>query len=66
VCSNNVSILQHFFDTTTFTVHVTACRGPNLEKCFIFGKQLQLKTPYIFPFICTHNIAKAVIFVGVR
>jgi len=32
VCSNNVSISRHFFDTATFTVYVTACRAPNLEK----------------------------------
>jgi len=35
VCSNNVSILHHFLDTTTFTVYVTVCK---LENCFIFGK----------------------------
>jgi len=29
VCSNNVSMLQHFFDTTTFMMYVTASRGPN-------------------------------------
>jgi len=32
VCSNNVSVSCHFFDTTTFTVYVTACMAPNLEK----------------------------------
>jgi len=32
VCSNNVSILRHFFDTTTFRVYVTACRVPNLKR----------------------------------
>ena len=32
VCSNNVSISRHFFDTTTFSVYATACRAPNLEK----------------------------------
>jgi len=39
-----VSILNHFFDTTTLTVYVSTCRGPNLEKSFIFGKQMRLKT----------------------
>jgi len=29
--SNYVLILHHFFDTTTFTVYVTACAGPNVE-----------------------------------
>jgi len=31
-----------FFDTTTFTVNMTACMGPNLEKSFIFGQEAQL------------------------
>ena len=35
VCSNNVSISRHFFDTITFRVYVTACRAPNLEKSVI-------------------------------
>jgi len=44
-CSNNVSVSRHFFDTTTFTVYVTACRVPYLEKSVkVFGKQLRLKT----------------------
>ena len=50
---NNVSILHHFFDTTTFTVYVTAGRGPNLE---IFGKQLRLKIADTFQFTYTHNV----------
>jgi len=38
VCSNNMSSLRHFFDTTTFAVYVIACRMPNREKSFIFLK----------------------------
>ena len=57
MCSNNVSILHTFFDTTTFTVYVTVCKGRNLEKSFIFGKQLQLKTIDNFPFTYAHNHA---------
>ena len=34
VCSNNVSLLHHFFDITTFTL-LYDC---NIEKSFIFGK----------------------------
>ena len=49
VCSNNVSLSRHFFDTTTFTVYVTARRVPNHEKSVIFGKQLRLKTVDTFP-----------------
>jgi len=30
------------FNTATFTLYVTACRGPNLKKSFIFGKELRL------------------------
>ena len=57
VFSNNVSILHHFFDTTTFTVYVTACKGgANLEKSFIFWKQLRLKTTDTFPLMYTKNI----------
>jgi len=52
VCSINVSILCHFFDTTTY---VTACRGANLEKSFIFAEQLRLKTIDNFSFMCAHN-----------
>ena len=35
-CSNNASLLHHFFNTTTFTVYVTACRGrePSLENSY--------------------------------
>ena len=54
-CSNNVPILYYFFDTITFTVYVTAYRGPNLEKYFILGKQLQLKITDTFPLINTHK-----------
>jgi len=35
VCSNNVYISHHFFDTTAFTVYVTARRAPNLKKSVI-------------------------------
>ena len=56
VCSNNVSISHSFCDTTIFTLNVTACRGPNLEISFIFGKQLRLKTIDTFPFMYTHNV----------
>jgi len=35
VCRNNVSMLHRFFTTATFTMYVTACRAPNLEKSFI-------------------------------
>ena len=38
VCSNNVSILRHFSDTTTFTEYVTAC---NLEKS-VFSKNIDI------------------------
>ena len=48
VQQQRVYIASYFFDTTTFTVYVTACRGPNLEKSFIIGKQLRLKTKYTF------------------
>jgi len=48
VCSNNVSLSCHFFDTT-FTVYVTARRVPNHEKSVIFGKQSRLKTVDTFP-----------------
>ena len=51
VCTNDVSISHHFFDTAIFTVYVTAYRGPNLEKSFIFRKHLQLKTIDTFPFM---------------
>ena len=35
---NNLSnvYLANFFDIITFTVYVSACRGPNLEKSFVF------------------------------
>jgi len=58
MCSNNMSILHHFFDTTTttFTVYVTACWVPNLEKSVIFGKELRLKTIDTFPSMYTHDI----------
>jgi len=59
VYSNNVSILHNFFDTTTFTVYATACRGagPNFETYFIFRKQLRLKTTYTFLFMHTHKVS---------
>jgi len=57
VCSNNVSISRHFFDTTTFMVYVTACRAPNLEKSIIFGEQLRLKTIDTFPSMYTHSVS---------
>jgi len=53
VCSNNVYISCHFFDTTTFMVY-GACRAPNL-KSFTSGKQLRLKTIVIFPSMYTHS-----------
>ena len=59
VRSNNVSILHHFFDTTTFTLYVTRwlpVRGPNLKKSFIFGKQRRLKTADTFSFMYTHKV----------
>jgi len=34
VCSNNVSVLHHFLDTTTFRERATAC---NLEKYFFLA-----------------------------
>jgi len=52
----SVSISRHFFYTTTFTVYVTACKAPNLEKSVIFGKQLQLKTIDTFPSMYTHCV----------
>jgi len=51
VCSINVSILCHFFDTTNY---VTACRGLTL-KTRSFCKQLRLKTIDNFSFMCAHN-----------
>ena len=56
VCSNNVSISRHIFDTSTFSVYVTVCRAPNLEKSSTFGKQLRLKTIDTFPSMYTHNV----------
>ena len=56
MCSNNVSISCHFFDTTTFRVYVTACRAPSLEKSVSFGKQLRLKTIDTFPSMYTHSV----------
>jgi len=48
VCINNVFILHHFFDTTTFTKYVTACRVPNLQKSFIW-KTVAIKDHRHFP-----------------
>jgi len=45
-----------FVDSTTFTVYVIACRAPNIEKSFICGKQLRLKTIDIFPSMCAHSV----------
>ena len=56
VCSNSVCLSRHFFDTATFTVCVTACRAPNLEKSFTFGKQLRLKTVHTFPSMYAHSV----------
>ena len=56
VCSNNVSIWCHFFDTTSFRVYVIACRAPNLEKSSFLEKKLRLKTIDIFPSMCTHSV----------
>ena len=56
VCSNNVTIVCHFFHTATFTVYVTASRAPNLKKSFMFGKQLRLKTIDTFPSMYTLSI----------
>jgi len=39
VCSNNISILDHFHDTTTFKVYVTA---GDLEKSFSFDKTVEI------------------------
>ena len=62
VCTNDVSISHHFFDTAIFTVYVTAYRGPNLEKSFIFRKHLQLKTidtfPFMYPTEKGHNLVE--------
>jgi len=58
VCSNNVSILHHFLDTTTFTEYVTA---RNLESIFE-KKQLRLKTTDSFRFMYAHNVQLRVIF----
>ena len=44
IYSNSVSISCHFFDTTPYTVYVTDYRASNLEKSFVFEKQLRLKT----------------------
>jgi len=52
VCSNNVSILHHFLDTTTFTEYVTA---RNLESIFE-KKQLRLKATDSFRFMYAHNV----------
>ena len=57
VCSKNVSISRHLFDTTAFTLYVTAFRAPNLEKSVIFGKQLRLKTIYTFSSMYTHSVS---------
>jgi len=35
---------------------VTACRGTNLEKSFIFGKQLRSKTTDNFQLVYTRNV----------
>ena len=55
VCSNNVSISSHFFDSTTFKVYVTACRAPNLEKSH-FWKTVAIKDHKYFPIdVCTQR-----------
>ena len=56
LCSNNVSISHHFSYYQFYGTYVIACRGPNLEKSFIFGKQLRLKTIDTFPFMYTHDV----------
>ena len=35
---------------------MTACRGTNLEKSFIFGKELRSKTTDNFQLVYTHNV----------
>ena len=35
---------------------MTACRGTDLEKSFIFGKQLRSKTTDNFQLVYTHNV----------
>ena len=40
VCINNMSILQHFWDTAIFTVYTTTC---NLEKLVILDKHAEWK-----------------------
>ena len=56
LCSNNMSILHHFFDTNTFMMYVTVRGVPNLEKSSIFRKQLRLKDTHTFLFMYTHNV----------
>jgi len=51
-----VSILHYFFDTTTFTMYMTACRARNLEKSFIFEKTVAIKDYRYFPSMHTHNV----------
>jgi len=51
MCSNHVSVSQHFWDTATFAVHVTAC---NLAESVIFYKLLGLEVTYAFWVMFTH------------
>jgi len=56
VYTNNASISRHFFHTTSFTVYVTACRGPNLETSFIFRKTIAIKDHrYFLIHVYTHS-----------
>ena len=43
VCSNNVSVLHHFLDITTFTVYVTVCKRKITKMSVTFDKQLEIK-----------------------
>ena len=58
MCSNNMSIMHHFLDTTTYTVYMTAC---NLDKSLIFEKQLGLTATEAFWVMYIHilvNVAR--------
>jgi len=61
VCSDNVSNLHRFRDTTTSAVYVTACDGVTFRSPSVLIRKLKLQATYTLRIVCRHIVVNGML-----